>query len=160
MKWFTDHGYTPTDSQTNFIFVDIKRPARGFREACAKQSILVGRDFPPYEKTHCRISISTMEDMQKAVKVFEGALAVRQPRTRHARVRLRAFRPRGREARFVYGGLAFASRRTRPSPLLDSLARREAAVRRPCFLERAPTFEAQRRGDASLTGAKRRVHER
>jgi histidinol-phosphate aminotransferase len=76
VKWFKDHGYTPTDSQTNFLFVDIKRPARGFRETCAKQGILVGRDFPPYEKTHCRISISTMEDMQKAVKVFEAALAV------------------------------------------------------------------------------------
>ena len=76
MKWFADRGYTSTDSQTNFIFVDIKRPAQGFREACEKQSILVGRDFPPYEKTHCRISISTMEDMQKAVKVFEGALAM------------------------------------------------------------------------------------
>jgi histidinol-phosphate aminotransferase len=75
-KWFSDRGYTPTDSQTNFLFVDIKRPARGFREACAKQGILVGRDFPPYEKSHCRISISTMEDMQKAVKVFEAALAV------------------------------------------------------------------------------------
>jgi histidinol-phosphate aminotransferase len=75
-KWFKDRGYTPTDSQTNFLFVDLKRPARGFREACAKQGILVGRDFPPYEKTHCRISISTMEDMQKAVKVFEAALAV------------------------------------------------------------------------------------
>jgi histidinol-phosphate aminotransferase len=76
VKWFTDHGYTPTDSQTNFLFVDIKRPARGFREACAKQGILVGRDFPPYEKTHCRISISTMEDMQRAVRVFEAALTV------------------------------------------------------------------------------------
>jgi histidinol-phosphate aminotransferase len=75
-KWFADHGYTPTDSQTNFLFVNLKRPARGFREFCAKQGILVGRDFPPYEKTHCRISISTMEDMQKAVKVFEQALAV------------------------------------------------------------------------------------
>jgi histidinol-phosphate aminotransferase len=74
-KWFADRGYIPTDSQTNFLFVDIKRPARGFREFCAKQGILVGRDFPPYEKTHCRISISTMEDMQKAVKVFEQALA-------------------------------------------------------------------------------------
>jgi histidinol-phosphate aminotransferase len=75
MKWFKDRGYTPTDSQTNFLFVDIKRPARGFREFCAKQGILVGRDFPPYEKTHCRISIATMEEMQKAVKVFEQAFA-------------------------------------------------------------------------------------
>jgi histidinol-phosphate aminotransferase len=76
MKWFADHGYPSTDSQTNFIFVDIKRPAQGFRDACEKQGVLVGRDFPPYEKTHCRISISTMEDMQKAVKVFEAALAL------------------------------------------------------------------------------------
>jgi histidinol-phosphate aminotransferase len=74
-KWFADRGYTPTDSQTNFLFVDIKRPVRGFRELCAKQGILVGRDFPPYEKSHCRISISTLADMQRAVKVFEQALA-------------------------------------------------------------------------------------
>ena len=74
-KWFADHGYTPTDSQTNFMFVNIKRPAREFREACLKQGVLVARDFPPYEKTHCRISVGTMEEMQKAVKVFEQVLA-------------------------------------------------------------------------------------
>ena len=74
-KWFADRGYTPTDSQTNFLFVDIKRPAREFREFCAKHGFLVGRDFPPYEKSYCRISISTMEDMRRAVKVFEQALA-------------------------------------------------------------------------------------
>jgi histidinol-phosphate aminotransferase len=74
-KWFRDRGYTPTDSQTNFMFVDIKRPAKGFRDSCAKEGILVARDFPPYEKTHCRISVGTMEEMQKAVKVFEKALA-------------------------------------------------------------------------------------
>ena len=75
-KWFRDRGLTPTDSQTNFMFVDIKRPARGFRDLCAKEGILVGRDFPPYEKSHCRISVGTMAEMEKAVKVFEKALAV------------------------------------------------------------------------------------
>jgi histidinol-phosphate aminotransferase len=74
-KWFADRGYTPTDSQTNFMFVNIKRPAREFREACLKQGVLVARDFPPYEKTHCRISVGTMAEMQKAVKVFEQVLA-------------------------------------------------------------------------------------
>jgi histidinol-phosphate aminotransferase len=74
-KWFADHGYTPTDSQTNFMFVNIKRPAREFRDDCLKQGVLVARDFPPYEKTHCRISVGTMEEMQKAVKVFEQVLA-------------------------------------------------------------------------------------
>jgi histidinol-phosphate aminotransferase len=74
-KWFRDRGYMPTDSQTNFMFVDLKRPAKGFRDFCTKEGILVGRDFPPYEKSHCRISVGTMEEMQKAVKVFEKALA-------------------------------------------------------------------------------------
>ena len=36
MKWFADRGFTPTDSQTNFIFVDIKRPSQDFREAARK----------------------------------------------------------------------------------------------------------------------------
>lgn len=74
-KWFADRGYAPTNSQTNFIFVNVKRPAREFRDACLKQGVLVGRDFPPYEKTHVRISIGSMDEMRKAVQVFEQALA-------------------------------------------------------------------------------------
>ncbi len=74
-KWFADRGYTHTDSQTNFLFMDVKRPAREFRAACLKEGVFIGRDFPPYEKTHVRISIGTMAEMQKAVQVFEHALA-------------------------------------------------------------------------------------
>ena len=75
MKWFTDRGYQPTDSQTNFIFVDIKRPTADFRNACAAENVHVGRNFPPYEKSHARISIGTMAEMQRAVQTFERALA-------------------------------------------------------------------------------------
>jgi histidinol-phosphate aminotransferase len=74
-KWFSDRGYTPTDSQTNFMFVNIKMPAAQFREGCAKEGIMVGRNFPPYEKTHARISVGTMAEMQRAVTVFEKVLA-------------------------------------------------------------------------------------
>jgi len=74
-NWFADRGYTPTDSQTNFMFINVKRPAREFREACLREGVLVGRDFPPYEKTHVRISVGTMQEMQQAVKVFEKVLA-------------------------------------------------------------------------------------
>jgi histidinol-phosphate aminotransferase len=74
-KWFSDRGYTPTDSQTNFMFVNIKRSAAQFREACAKEGIMVGRNFPPYENSHARISVGTMAEMQRAVQVFERALA-------------------------------------------------------------------------------------
>ena len=35
---------------------------------------MVGRDFPPFEKTHCRISIGTMDEMKRAVDVFRVAL--------------------------------------------------------------------------------------
>jgi histidinol-phosphate aminotransferase len=74
-KWFADRGYTPTDSQTNFMFVNIKRPSRQFREACLKDGVLVARDFPPYENSHARISVGTMAEMQRAVQVFEKVLA-------------------------------------------------------------------------------------
>ena len=47
-----DLGCKPADSQGNFIFVDVGRPAKEFRDACAKQGVMVGRDFPPFEKTH------------------------------------------------------------------------------------------------------------
>ena len=67
-------GAKPSDSQSNFVFVDIGRPAKHFRDACARQGVMVGRDFPPFEKTHCRISIGTMDEMKKAVEVFRAAL--------------------------------------------------------------------------------------
>jgi histidinol-phosphate aminotransferase len=74
MKWFADRGMTPTDSQANFMFVNLGRPAKAFREACKAKGVLVARDFPPFEKTHCRISFGTMDEMKKAVAVFEEVL--------------------------------------------------------------------------------------
>jgi histidinol-phosphate aminotransferase len=74
VKALQDMGAKPADSQGNFLFVDIGRPAKDFRDACAKQGVMVGRDFPPFEKTHCRISIGTMDEMKKAVDVFKTAL--------------------------------------------------------------------------------------
>jgi histidinol-phosphate aminotransferase len=67
-------GARAADSQANFIFADIARPAKEFRRRCAKQGVMVGRDFPPFEKTHCRISIGTMDEMKRAVDVFRTAL--------------------------------------------------------------------------------------
>jgi histidinol-phosphate aminotransferase len=74
-KAFADMGVTGSDSQANFLFMNIKRPAAGFRDACRAQGVLVGRDFPPYEKTHCRVSIGTMDEMKRAVEVFKKVLA-------------------------------------------------------------------------------------
>jgi histidinol-phosphate aminotransferase len=76
MDFFSSAGFKPTDSQANFIFVDIRRPASEFRSACQGHGIAVGRDFPPFEKTHARISIGTMEEMQKATAVFRTVLGL------------------------------------------------------------------------------------
>jgi histidinol-phosphate aminotransferase len=73
-KWFKDRGMKPTDCQANFMFVDIGTPAKEFREACRAKGVLVARDFPPFEKTHARISLGTMAEMQKAVQVFGEVL--------------------------------------------------------------------------------------
>jgi histidinol-phosphate/aromatic aminotransferase/cobyric acid decarboxylase-like protein len=67
-------GFKGTDSQANFIFVNLQRPAAQFRDACRTAGVMVGRDFPPYEKTHCRISIGTMAEMQRAVDAFKKVL--------------------------------------------------------------------------------------
>jgi len=75
IDWFEKAGYKAADSQANFIFVNIKRPSKIFRDMCLENGVVVGRDFPPMEKTHARISIGTMAEMQKAVEVFGKVLS-------------------------------------------------------------------------------------
>jgi histidinol-phosphate/aromatic aminotransferase/cobyric acid decarboxylase-like protein len=65
----------PTDCQANFMFVNIGMPAREFRDLCRAKNVLVARDFPPFEKTMARITLGTMEEMQKAVQVFEQVVS-------------------------------------------------------------------------------------
>ena len=51
------------------------RPSGEGRSAtpASAKGVLVARDFPPFEKTHCRISYGTMDEMKKAVAVFGGS---------------------------------------------------------------------------------------
>jgi histidinol-phosphate aminotransferase len=72
-KFFTDAGYKVSEANGNFLMVAINRDIRGFKDACAKQGILVGRPFPPLN-THARISIGTMDEMKKATDVFKQVL--------------------------------------------------------------------------------------
>lgn len=78
-KALEDLGCKCTSSQTNFLFVDVGRSAADFRSGCGAQGIQVGRDFPPFEHSHARISIGTMEEMQKAVAVFRDVLRPSNP---------------------------------------------------------------------------------
>ena len=73
LEVFAELGFSATDSH-NFILVDLKRPAGEFAAAWTPKGILVGREFPPLEKTHTRVSIGTMEEMQKAAVVFKAVL--------------------------------------------------------------------------------------
>lgn len=72
--WFEKAGYEVGASEANFLMIDIRRDMRPVREACRKEGIAVGRPFPPLT-THLRISIGTMEEMQKATEVLRRALA-------------------------------------------------------------------------------------
>ena len=71
---FRDMGFKTPDSHTNHIFLELGLTAGEFREACLEQKVRVGRDFPPMEQTHSRISLGTMEEMEKAVRVFRSVL--------------------------------------------------------------------------------------
>jgi histidinol-phosphate aminotransferase len=71
---FREMGFETPESETNFIFVNIRRPAVEFRDGCRAQGVSVGRDFPPMEKSYARISLGTMDDMQKAMPIFKKVL--------------------------------------------------------------------------------------
>ena len=72
-RTFSDLGFTATDSQANFLLVDVRRPAKDFRAACEKLGVMVGRDFPPLTN-YARISIGTTEEMRIANDVFRKVL--------------------------------------------------------------------------------------
>jgi histidinol-phosphate aminotransferase len=74
IKAFKDMGYSVIDSHANCIFVDVKGSAPAFRDACLAQKVQIGRDFPPYEKTHSRITLGTMDEMRQAMTVFRRVL--------------------------------------------------------------------------------------
>ena len=75
IDWFKARNLDATDSQTNFIFARTGMPADAFRTACADRNIRVGRNFPPYQNEWARISISTIDDMRRAVDIFGPVLA-------------------------------------------------------------------------------------
>jgi histidinol-phosphate aminotransferase len=71
---FTDLGCVTAPSQANFVFVDIRRDARAFQDACRARGVMVGRPFPPFD-AWTRVSIGTMDEMRQAADVFRQVLA-------------------------------------------------------------------------------------
>jgi histidinol-phosphate aminotransferase len=73
-RFFESLGYKVTPPQTNFLMVDVRRDPKEFQEACRKRDVLVGRPFPPL-RTHARVSVGTMNEMQRAADVFRQVLS-------------------------------------------------------------------------------------
>jgi histidinol-phosphate aminotransferase len=73
-KFFEGLGYRVEPSETNFIMVDIRRDSKEFKDACLAKDVMVGRQFPQF-KQHTRISIGSMEEMERATRVFRAILA-------------------------------------------------------------------------------------
>ena len=80
LQAFRKMGYDVKEPHTNHMFLDLGRPASQFREACRALGVEVGRDFPPMESTHSRISLGTMDEMRRAVDVFRTVLMARSTR--------------------------------------------------------------------------------
>ena len=66
-------GFTTLPSYTNFVMADVRRDATALQAACLAKGVAIGRPFPPLT-THARISVGTMEEMQRALPVVLGAL--------------------------------------------------------------------------------------
>ena len=72
-RMFESMGCGVTPSETNFILADLRRDSRVFREGCRRAGVVVGRPFPPLNN-HVRVSIGTMDEMQRAAPVFKRML--------------------------------------------------------------------------------------
>lgn len=62
-KTLDELGIEYLDSQTNFIFMNLKAPLKPFQDRMKAENILVGRPFPPAVEW-CRVSLSTPDDMR------------------------------------------------------------------------------------------------
>jgi len=71
---FEKAGYTVLPSEANFIMVDIKKDVREYQSACRAAGVMIARPFPPLN-TYARITIGTVEEMQKATPIMVSLLS-------------------------------------------------------------------------------------
>jgi histidinol-phosphate aminotransferase len=67
-------GCTAYASDANFVMAHVGRDCRSFAAACAARGIRIARPFPPLEH-HARITIGTLDELQRATAVFAEVLA-------------------------------------------------------------------------------------
>jgi histidinol-phosphate aminotransferase len=73
VRFFNDNGFKCATTSTNFVMFDIGRDAKKFGEECLKRGVSIGRQFPPL-LNYARISIGTMDEMQRALPIIRETL--------------------------------------------------------------------------------------
>jgi histidinol-phosphate aminotransferase len=63
-------GLKPIDSCTNFVMMDVHRPAKQVIEHFRKNNVWIGREFPQLE-TYIRVSLGKAEEMQEFWRVYD-----------------------------------------------------------------------------------------
>ena len=62
-------------SNTNFTFIETGMENQKVQESMREHGILTGRDFPPYNNTWTRVSMSKPEEMEYFVQVYKRLFA-------------------------------------------------------------------------------------
>ena len=76
-KFFHDAGYEDTESQTNFVYIDIRQSNEDFKKACRERGVRIGGGSKLYPN-HARVSIGTMDEMKRAIDVFSELLPIKK----------------------------------------------------------------------------------
>jgi histidinol-phosphate aminotransferase len=63
-------GLKPINSCTNFVMMDVHRPAKQVIEHFRKNNVLIGREFPPLD-TYIRVSLGKPEEMREFWRVYD-----------------------------------------------------------------------------------------
>jgi histidinol-phosphate aminotransferase len=61
----------PIDSHTNFVMMQVHRPAGEVIDDFGKRNILIGRRFPPLDN-YVRVSLGTAEEMRQFWRVWDS----------------------------------------------------------------------------------------
>ena len=71
---FRDVGINPVPSVTNFVFADIGRDAKAFRQAMANEGVLINGGYAGCPN-YIRVSMGKLEDLETFDRVFKRVFA-------------------------------------------------------------------------------------
>lgn len=75
-KWFHDAGFEDTESQANFVYIDIRQSNEEFKTACRERGVRIGGGSKLYP-TYARVTIGTLDEMKRAIEIFAELLSVK-----------------------------------------------------------------------------------